>query len=78
MDVKEIKEILRILEEQDVTEFELEQDGTKLRICRGQRAPEGQPKLQKPVLFFALLGRDVRETLFADLPHELRHYPPVS
>ena len=38
MDVKEIKEILRILEEQDVTEFELEQDGTKLRICRGQRA----------------------------------------
>ena len=38
MDVKEIKEILRILEEQDVTEFELEQDGTKIRICRGQRA----------------------------------------
>jgi len=38
LDVKEIKEILRILEEQDVTEFELEQDGTKLRICRGQRA----------------------------------------
>jgi acetyl-CoA carboxylase biotin carboxyl carrier protein len=37
LDVKEIKEILRILEEQDVTEFELEQDGTKLRICRGQR-----------------------------------------
>jgi acetyl-CoA carboxylase biotin carboxyl carrier protein len=38
LDVTAIKEILRILEEQDVTEFELEQDGTKLRICRGQRA----------------------------------------
>jgi acetyl-CoA carboxylase biotin carboxyl carrier protein len=43
LDVKEIKEILRILEEQDVTEFELEQDGTKLRICRGQRAASAGP-----------------------------------
>jgi acetyl-CoA carboxylase biotin carboxyl carrier protein len=32
---KELKEILQILEEQGVTEFELEQDGRKLRICRG-------------------------------------------
>ena len=52
MDVKEIKEILRILEEQDVTEFELEQDGTKIRICRGQRAtPAGH--LVAPTSFVA-------------------------
>jgi acetyl-CoA carboxylase biotin carboxyl carrier protein len=52
LDVKEIKEILRILEEQDVTEFELEQDGTKLRICRGQRAtPAGH--LVAPTSFVA-------------------------
>ena len=40
MDLSDLKEILRILEEQDVTEFELEQDGVKLRVCRSSaRAP---------------------------------------
>lgn len=41
MDLSELKDILRILEEQEVTEFELEQDGVKLRICRsaGTTAP---------------------------------------
>ena len=34
MDIADLKEILRILEEQDITEFELEQDGVKLRVCR--------------------------------------------
>ncbi len=34
MDVRELKEILKILEEQSITEFELEQEGVKLRICR--------------------------------------------
>ena len=34
MDLSDLKEILRILEEQDITEFELEQDGVKLRVCR--------------------------------------------
>ncbi|PYQ17518.1 MAG: acetyl-CoA carboxylase biotin carboxyl carrier protein [Acidobacteria bacterium] len=43
MDVKEIKEILRILEEQDITEFELEQDGVKLRIARSGRNTSPPP-----------------------------------
>jgi len=34
VDLSDLKEILRILEEQDITEFELEQDGVKLRVCR--------------------------------------------
>jgi len=34
VDIADLKEILRILEEQDITEFELEQDGVKLRVCR--------------------------------------------
>ena len=34
MDIADLKEILRILEAQDITEFELEQDGVKLRVCR--------------------------------------------
>jgi acetyl-CoA carboxylase biotin carboxyl carrier protein len=38
LDASELKEILRVLEDRDVTEFELEQDGMKLRICRGGRA----------------------------------------
>jgi acetyl-CoA carboxylase biotin carboxyl carrier protein len=34
VELSDLKEILRILEEQDITEFELEQDGVKLRVCR--------------------------------------------
>ena len=34
MDLSELKDILRILEEQEITEFELEHDGVKLRVCR--------------------------------------------
>ena len=50
MDVREIKEILKLLEEQSITEFELEQEGVKLRICRqaasnhaAPAAPEAEP-----------------------------------
>ena len=44
MDLSDLKEILRILEEQDITEFELEQDGVKLRVCRSSaRAPRRRP-----------------------------------
>ena len=32
MDLSDLKEILRILEEQDITEFELEQDGVTLQV----------------------------------------------
>jgi acetyl-CoA carboxylase biotin carboxyl carrier protein len=38
LDISDLKEILRILEEQDITEFELEQDGVKLRVCRASSA----------------------------------------
>ncbi len=41
MDISDLKEILRILEEQDITEFELEQDGVKLRVCRASTAAGG-------------------------------------
>jgi acetyl-CoA carboxylase biotin carboxyl carrier protein len=35
VDLSDLKEILGILEERDITEFELEQDGVTLRVCRG-------------------------------------------
>jgi acetyl-CoA carboxylase biotin carboxyl carrier protein len=41
VDIADLKEILRILEEQDITEFELEQDGVKLRVCRTSGRPSG-------------------------------------
>ena len=37
VDIADLKEILRILEAQDITEFELEQDGVKLRVCRASK-----------------------------------------
>jgi acetyl-CoA carboxylase biotin carboxyl carrier protein len=52
LDAKEIKEILRILEEQDIVEFELEQDGMKLRICRASRTASPLPA-PSPVAFAA-------------------------
>ena len=43
MDIADLKEILRILEEQDITEFELEQDGVKLRVCRASASASAAP-----------------------------------
>ena len=41
MNLKELKEILQILENQAITEFELEQEGTKLRVRRGGPSTAG-------------------------------------
>ena len=38
MDLKELKEILQILEEKEITEFELEEEGMKLRIRKAGSA----------------------------------------
>ena len=50
MDIADLKEILRILEEQDITEFELEQDGVKLRV----RRPLPTPPMSGPAQVAAL------------------------
>ena len=39
MDLKELKEILQILDEKEITEFELEEEGMKLRIRKAAAAP---------------------------------------
>ena len=51
MDLKELKEILQILEEKEITEFELEEEGMKLRIRKAGRAPAnhaGGPPVAAP------------------------------
>ena len=48
MDISDLKEILRILEEQDITEFELEQDGVKLRVCRASTLAAGVAAVVAP------------------------------
>ena len=48
MDISDLKEILRILEEQDITEFELEQDGVKLRVCRAKTLAAGVAAVVAP------------------------------
>ena len=47
MNLKELKEILQILEDQEITEFELEQEGTKLRVRRG-RVPRRAASAPQP------------------------------
>jgi acetyl-CoA carboxylase biotin carboxyl carrier protein len=49
LDLSDLKEILRILEEQDITEFELEQDGVKLRVCRTSTHPSHAPQAAAPL-----------------------------
>jgi acetyl-CoA carboxylase biotin carboxyl carrier protein len=49
VDLSDLKEILRILEEQDITEFELEQDGVKLRVCRSSSHPAAAGSCHSPV-----------------------------
>ncbi len=49
MDLSDLKEILRILEEQDITEFELEQDGVKLRVCRSSTHPHPSSHVAAPL-----------------------------
>jgi acetyl-CoA carboxylase biotin carboxyl carrier protein len=54
LDVRELKEILQILEEQSITEFELEQEGVKLRICRQASSNHvGSPSAASPVVVVA-------------------------
>jgi acetyl-CoA carboxylase biotin carboxyl carrier protein len=52
VDLSDLKDILRTLEEQDITEFELEQDGVKLRVCRASRhgGPAGPSPIESPGL----------------------------
>jgi acetyl-CoA carboxylase biotin carboxyl carrier protein len=54
LDVRELKEILQILEEQSITEFELEQEGVKLRVCRQASSNHaGAPASASPVVALA-------------------------
>ena len=44
MNLKELKEILQMLEERDITEFELEEEGKKIRVRRaGAAQPQAAP-----------------------------------
>jgi hypothetical protein len=47
LDLRELKEILQILEEKEITEFELEEQGMKLRIRKAgaprRRFPSSPP-----------------------------------
>ena len=46
MDIKELQEIISILKENDVLDFELVQDGTTIKLSRGQRAVMAAPQAQ--------------------------------
>jgi acetyl-CoA carboxylase biotin carboxyl carrier protein len=51
VDLKELKEILQILEEKEITEFELEEEGMKLRIRKAAASANhaGAPATVAPV-----------------------------
>jgi acetyl-CoA carboxylase biotin carboxyl carrier protein len=47
LDIKELKEILQILDENEIAEFELEEEGRKLRI---RKAPSAAPQVALPAI----------------------------
>ena len=49
MDLRELKEILQILEEKEITEFELEEQGMKLRIRKAAASPNHSAGPAAPV-----------------------------
>jgi acetyl-CoA carboxylase biotin carboxyl carrier protein len=60
LDLKELKEILQILDEKEITEFELEQDGVKLRIRKASstnHSPAGGPAVMAPLHPMVLSGQ---------------------
>ena len=50
MDLKELKDILQILDERDIAEFELEEQGVKLRIRRTASSPVPAMPIVAPVM----------------------------
>ena len=50
MNLKELKEILQMLEEKEITEFELEEEGMKLRIRKAVASNHAAPVSTPPVL----------------------------
>jgi acetyl-CoA carboxylase biotin carboxyl carrier protein len=54
LDLKELKEILQILDEKDITEFELEEEGIKLRIRKASANASGHPVAPVPIVSAAL------------------------
>ena len=53
MDLKDIKAIIDLMRKNDLSVFELEKDGFKLRL---QKGPQGQPILTTPIAIASGLG----------------------
>jgi acetyl-CoA carboxylase biotin carboxyl carrier protein len=53
MDLEQIKKILDLMRENDVTEFELEQDGVKVRLRKGAGPQWNNHVPQAPVIAYA-------------------------
>jgi acetyl-CoA carboxylase biotin carboxyl carrier protein len=51
LDLRELKEILQILEEKEIAEFELEEEGMKLRIRKAAASPNHSAAPAPPVSF---------------------------
>ncbi|MCB0352088.1 MAG: acetyl-CoA carboxylase biotin carboxyl carrier protein [Bdellovibrionales bacterium] len=52
MDIEDLEKIIRILRDNSVTEFELEQDGTHIKLSRAELAQAGLPHTVVPVAQF--------------------------
>jgi acetyl-CoA carboxylase biotin carboxyl carrier protein len=61
MDIKELERVVEILKKSDITEFELEQEGVRIKLTRGY--PLEQPRSATTLTTYSV------ETTRSDLPH---------
>src|SRR5206468_793364 len=72
LDLRELKEILQILEEKEITEFELEEEGMKLRIRKAAASPNHSAGAAAPV---ALVSTVIPSSFNASGPVPLAPVP---
>jgi acetyl-CoA carboxylase biotin carboxyl carrier protein len=48
LDLDELKEILKVLDERGIAEFELEREGIKLRVCKASAEPPAATPVSSP------------------------------
>jgi acetyl-CoA carboxylase biotin carboxyl carrier protein len=80
LDVNEIKELLRAVAESDVTEFEFEREGARLRLRRGRVAAElalGQAASPAPPAIAGVEPAAAPSVAAAGLPSEAQAHPEV-
>ena len=82
-DLKKIEKMIALIQNTDVTELELEEEGVKIRLCRGGHAPQTiqtfvAPPAPQPIATPAAPIEDNKDTAPATPPQHFVRSPMVG